>query len=381
MEVFVDPYLEIKIQKVLRYLPCSDCGDCDLEDCFAFAKEFINDSTRVCPHLTPHEHELLFLLINFEDFLYPLARRYIKEKKLNKSAITGVITVGNPDQNAPVVLTSNVLYEQSILNLLLKKAGISCYLLAIDTQGISTGEALFNAQISIYTLKQALETSHLEDLVNHRQIMMPRFAMYLSKPFERISSWQILPGPIHVSELPIFIEKNWYGTLYKENTADIQRILKLMPELNCGKCGHSTCLEFLKEVKKYKADVSSCPILVTPPYKFMRVWLENRFQPIKKYETGVILDSTRCSGCGICAKSCPANIAILENTDHPKPQPLFKIINGCSNILNYEECWRHKYLIPCQLCQDNCPNEAISFGPIPIYYEPTRALSKAVQKS
>ena len=131
----------------------------------------------------------------------------------------------------------------------------------------------------------------------------------------------------------------------------------------------------------YKAEVDSCPILVTSPYKFLRVWLENRFQPIKKYETGVILDSTRCSGCGICAKVCPANISLLENTKKSNVQPLFKIVNGSANVLNYQECWRHKYLIPCQICQDDCPYEAISFGPFPVYYEPTHAVSKAVQKT
>ncbi|HUX99469.1 MAG TPA: (Fe-S)-binding protein [Candidatus Deferrimicrobium sp.] len=376
MDEFIDPFLEIKIQKVLRYLPCSDCGDCGVAECFIFAKDFINGSIRVCPHLTPYEHELLFLLINYKDFLYPLARRYIKEKKAKKSTIIGLIKIGNPDRNSPVILASNLLYEQSILNSLLKSAKISCYLLAVDTQGVSIGEALLtlSQQISIYAIKEALDQSHLEDLVNHKYIIIPRFGAYLTKSFEKISNWKIFPGPIHISELPIFIERKWYGRLSKQTSANILRILKLMPEQNCGECGFPTCFEFLRAVQQHKAEVERCSLLITPPYKYLRIWLENRSQPIQKYETGVAIDSNLCIGCGICAMACPANIAQGNSSDSEKA-PLFKIINGTASIINYKECWRHKYLIPCQICQNSCSHKAISFGPIPVYYEPTQHVS------
>ncbi len=380
MDSFIDPYLEIKIQKVLRYLPRTDCGDCEVEECFNFARAFINDSTLVCPHLTPREHELLFLLINYKDFLYPLARRYIKEKKITKSAIIGLIKVGNPTKSAPVILTSNLLYEQSILNLLLEMAQISCYLLAIDTQGVSTGEALLKQEIPIYALKQAITQSHLEELVNHKFIIIPRFGIYLAKPFEKISNWKIFPGPIHVSELPIFIERKWYGRLFKLNSTDLQRILKLMPERNCGACGYDSCHDFLLNLQLKKTDLNKCPILATPPYKFLRSWMENWLQPVHKYETGVAIDSTKCIGCGVCTQICPANITILEQKDAYDSPPLFKIINGTAEVINYEACWRYKFQIPCQICQNNCPFGAISFGPVPLYLEPTHSIVKFSQK-
>jgi CO dehydrogenase/acetyl-CoA synthase gamma subunit (corrinoid Fe-S protein) len=293
----------------------------------------------------------------------------------------GIITIGNPEKNAPVILTSNVLYEQSILNLLLERAGISCYLLAIDTQGISTGEVILNPNFPIYSIKKVIEDSNLEELVNHRFIIVPRFGTYLKVPLEKIIGWKIFPGPVHVSELPIFIERNWYGRHLRQSAVDLEKIVKLMPEQNCGKCGYPTCLDFLNELNKHKVDVDNCPLLSTFPYKFLRVWLENQFRPVKKYETGVLLDSTRCTGCGVCEKVCPANISSLQNARTSESPPLFKIINGSASIINYEECWRHKYLIPCQICQDNCPYEAISFGQIPIYYEPTHTLPKSIQKS
>lgn len=377
MEGFVDPYLEIKIQKVLRYLPCSDCGDCEAKECFAFAKAFINNSSMICPQLTPYEHELLFLLINYEDFLYPVVRKYIKEKDTKTSAMIGIISVGTPDKNAPIVFTSNSLYEQSILNSLLETARISCYLLAVNTHGISTGEALLKQGFSIYTIKQTLDEFHADELVNHRFIILPVFATYLKKSFEKVTNWKIIPGPVHVGELPLFIERKWYGHLFKLKFADIQRIMKLMPEQkNCGQCGYSNCFDFLLDLQKLKVDVSKCPILETPPYEYLRSWLKSRFLPVKKFETGIAIDSTRCAGCGICAKVCPANQSFSENLNPDQLIPLFKIINGTANILNYGECWRQKYLIPCQICKDNCPFEAISFGPIPIYYKPTQAAVK-----
>ncbi|MHA1265389.1 MAG: (Fe-S)-binding protein [Candidatus Helarchaeota archaeon] len=375
MEEFIDPFLEIKVQKILRYLPRSDCGDCGFKDCLAFAKEILSNFTLVCPNLSPLEHELLFLLINYREFLYPLVRRYTKEKKAKPSTIVGLIRIGTPDRNAPIILTSNSLYEQSILNLLLKKAHSSCYLLALDTRGVSLGETLLKQQLSIYTIAQALKDARLSELVDHRFIILPRFGTYLKRPFEKISKWKIFPGPIHISELPIFLERIWYRRLFQLKSAELERILKLMPERNCGECGRPTCLNFILDLQQHKAQVEECPILSTTPYHYLRVWLENRFLPIRKYETGLMIDSDKCVGCGVCTVVCPVNQLLLEkspnNIDSP---PLFKIINGTAQIINFEECWRHKFLIPCQVCQNNCPFGAISFGPVPIYYEPTHSV-------
>ena len=130
--------------------------------------------------------------------------------------------------------------------------------------------------------------------MNHRFIIIPRFGSYLKLPFEKISEWKIFPGPIHVSELPIFIERKWYGRLFKLNPREIQRmfkrILSLMPEQNCGRCNTPTCLDFIQKLQQHKAEVKDCPVLITPPYKYLRSWLENRFQPVQKYETGVSID-------------------------------------------------------------------------------------------
>ncbi|MHA1357491.1 MAG: 4Fe-4S binding protein [Candidatus Helarchaeota archaeon] len=381
MEQFIDPYLEIKIQKVLRYLPCSDCGDCEVGECFAFAQALINDHSLVCPHLSPREHQLLFLLINYKDFLYPLARRFIKETKPKQSSLVGLIRVGNPlDKNAPIILTSNLLYEQSILNLLLDKADISCYLLAIDTHGISTGEALLTGKLSIYAIKKAFDESRLDELVDHKFLIIPRFGNYLAKSLEKISHWTIFPGPVHVSELPIFIERKWYGRLFKLDSSNIYRILKLMPERNdCRDCGYDNCQTFLLELQQNKVQLERCPILSTEPYKYIRKWVENWFQLVRKYETGVNLDTTRCVGCGVCTQVCPVNVLLLEQKAPHGSLPLFKIINGSANVINYEECWRHKFLIPCQICKNNCPYGAISFGPISVYLEPTQPVTKVSQ--
>ncbi|TFG04916.1 MAG: hypothetical protein EU536_03410 [Promethearchaeota archaeon] len=380
LDNFIDPFLEVKIQKVLRYLPCSDCGDCGLVDCFAFAKALIDDHSSICPHYSPLEHELIFILLNYEEFLYPLVRRFMKSKHVSPSVMVGRIKVGFPTHNAPIILTSNSMYEQSILNLILDKGHISCYLLALETHGKSLGEVLLKQQLSIYSIDNALSHAHLAEFVDHKYIIIPRFGLYLKKAFEKISAWKFFPGPTHISELPIFLERNWYGQFLRLKSAELERVLRLMPELNCGACGFTTCRDFILDLQQHKKSVDACSVLLSPPYQYLRAWLQNRFQPIQKYETGISIDSHHCNGCGICSKVCPANAAFLGSSRLHEIRPLFTIVNGTAQIINYQECWRHKYLIPCQVCQNNCPYGAISFGAVPIYCEPTHSVSRIPQE-
>ncbi len=55
----------------------------------------------------------------------------------------------------------------------------------------------------------------------------------------------------------------------------------------------------------------------------------------------VIIDESKCSGCGDCVDVCPAEPCVFE------------IAEEKSRVVNEQEC------IDCGSCEDACPEEAI----------------------
>lgn len=71
----------------------------------------------------------------------------------------------------------------------------------------------------------------------------------------------------------------------------------------------------------------------------------------KRKDGLVIIDSDKCTGCGVCLETCPHD-AVFFNHDLEIAQKC----TGCAHLLDHDDDWD----IP--RCVDACPNEAIRFG-------------------
>lgn len=47
----------------------------------------------------------------------------------------------------------------------------------------------------------------------------------------------------------------------------VYEIYKLLPQTNCGKCGHPTCLAFAAALRSGEAQLEQCPVLLDPEYE------------------------------------------------------------------------------------------------------------------
>ncbi|AKB83528.1 5-tetrahydromethanopterin:corrinoid iron-sulfur protein methyltransferase [Methanosarcina barkeri 3] len=119
--------------------------------------------------------------------------------------------VGTPDENSPVLFTTNFALTYYTVESDLSSNGINCYLLAVNTDGIGVEAAVAGGQLTADKVKDAFEKSgfDLKTDVNHNTVITPGLAARLQGDLEDKLGAKVLVGPMDSGRLPGFMEKNW----------------------------------------------------------------------------------------------------------------------------------------------------------------------------
>ncbi|MCW4014715.1 MAG: acetyl-CoA decarbonylase/synthase complex subunit gamma, partial [Candidatus Bathyarchaeota archaeon] len=84
-----------------------------------------------------------------------------------------LITIGTPDENSPVLLTTNFALTYYTVANDIENAKINGYLLVVDSEGMSVESAVAGRKMTAETVAEAIKDSKVEDLVKHRNIIIP----------------------------------------------------------------------------------------------------------------------------------------------------------------------------------------------------------------
>jgi acetyl-CoA decarbonylase/synthase complex subunit gamma len=125
------------------------------------------------------------------------------------SVDAGIRTFGHPDKNSPVLITTNYALTFFTVESDLKTAGLDCYLIVVDTGGLSVESAVAGRYFSAESIVSALKEMQVENLVNHKTLIIPGLAARLSGESEEATGWKILVGPKDSSGLPQFLRDRW----------------------------------------------------------------------------------------------------------------------------------------------------------------------------
>jgi len=120
----------------------------------------------------------------------------------------GLRTFGNPDRNAPVLYTTNFALTYYTVREDFKD--IDCYLLVIDTEGISVESSIAGGKLTADKVAEAIKESGLEKMVDHRKIVSPGLAARISGETEEASGWEVLVGPRDSAGIKPFLQKRFY---------------------------------------------------------------------------------------------------------------------------------------------------------------------------
>ncbi len=123
----------------------------------------------------------------------------------------GIRVFGNPDKNSPVMFTTNFALTYYTVAADIQSGKIDCYLLVVDTEGVSVESAVAGRKLTADKVAEAIEESKVEERVNHKTIIIPGRASRLSGEIEEKSGWEVLVGPMDSSGIPKFIAEKWHS--------------------------------------------------------------------------------------------------------------------------------------------------------------------------
>ncbi len=125
------------------------------------------------------------------------------------SVESGLRTFGNPNKNSPVLITTNYALTFFTVESDIKTAGLDCYLIVVDTGGLSVESAVAGRYFSAESIVSALKETEAENFVSHKTLIIPGLAARLSGETEETSGWKILVGPKDSSGLPQYLRERW----------------------------------------------------------------------------------------------------------------------------------------------------------------------------
>jgi len=123
----------------------------------------------------------------------------------------GVYEIGGPDENSPVLITSNFSLSYFIVSGEIETSRTPSFLLVKDTEGLSVMTAWAAGKFVADEIAPFVKKSGIEDKVKHRKLIIPGYAAQISGELEEeLPDWEIIIGPREAAHIPAFL-KSWEG--------------------------------------------------------------------------------------------------------------------------------------------------------------------------
>ena len=121
----------------------------------------------------------------------------------------GIYEIGKPDENSPVLITSNFSLTYFIVSGEIETSRVPSWLLVKDTEGLSVMTAWAAGKFVADALAPFVKKCGIADKVKHRKLVIPGYAAAESGGLEEeLEGWEIQVGPTEGSNIPAYL-KAW----------------------------------------------------------------------------------------------------------------------------------------------------------------------------
>jgi acetyl-CoA decarbonylase/synthase complex subunit gamma len=121
----------------------------------------------------------------------------------------GVYEVGGPNENSPVLLTSNFSLTYFIVSGEIEGSRVPSWLLVKDTEGLSVMTAWAAGKFGADVIAPFVKKCGIADKVKHRKLIIPGYAAVISGELEEeLPDWKISIGPREAGHIPAYL-KMW----------------------------------------------------------------------------------------------------------------------------------------------------------------------------
>jgi CO dehydrogenase/acetyl-CoA synthase delta subunit len=118
----------------------------------------------------------------------------------------GLYALGNPTPDSPVFVSANYTLSFDALRTALKN--VDGYILVLDTKGINVWCAAGKGTFGTDELVERIEATHLRDVVNHHNLILPQLGAPGVSGFEvtKRSHFKVEYGPVRAHDLPEYLK-------------------------------------------------------------------------------------------------------------------------------------------------------------------------------
>lgn len=119
----------------------------------------------------------------------------------------GIYEIGNPDENSPVVVTTNFALTYFIVSGEVEGSKVPTWLLIKDSEGLSVMTAWAAGKFSGDDVGVFVKKSGIEDKIKHKNLIIPGYAAAIAGDVEEeLPGWTITVGPREAAHIPAFLK-------------------------------------------------------------------------------------------------------------------------------------------------------------------------------
>ncbi len=118
---------------------------------------------------------------------------------------TGLVRLGRPGRDSPVLLTGN--FGLTVARLRRRLRGLDAWLLIANSRGVNVWCAATGGMFTNHDVVSVLKTSGIDRLVDHRQVVLPQLAAtgIDGAVVLRKTGWRVHWGPVHAADIPDYL--------------------------------------------------------------------------------------------------------------------------------------------------------------------------------
>jgi acetyl-CoA decarbonylase/synthase complex subunit gamma len=120
----------------------------------------------------------------------------------------GIYEIGKPDENSPVLVTTNFALTYFIVAGEIEGSKVPSYLLIKDSEGLSVLTAWAAGKFGGDDVGMFVKKSGIEDKVKRRDLILPGYAAAIVGDVEEeLPDWNIVVGPREAAHIPAFLKE------------------------------------------------------------------------------------------------------------------------------------------------------------------------------
>jgi acetyl-CoA decarbonylase/synthase complex subunit gamma len=121
----------------------------------------------------------------------------------------GLKVFGTPDENSPVMFTSNFALTYYTVASDIESNKLNAYLIVVETEGSAIDSGVAGRKLTAERVADALKASGVEVKVKHKRLIIPGKASRISGEIEELTGWKVQVGPRDSSEIPKYLTEKW----------------------------------------------------------------------------------------------------------------------------------------------------------------------------